>query len=88
MSQDLTAEGGSSPNFVIDPDVQFGAGLYLQMIDPGGGKQFKADVAAEVVVRSEGFTVQLEGDISLLNSQGRNLGAAGALKKEALKKRR
>ncbi|MEM8567684.1 MAG: hypothetical protein AAGF85_14580, partial [Bacteroidota bacterium] len=52
MSLDLDEAGSASP--VIDPSVEFGAGLYMQMIDTGGGKMYMADIGAEIVVDNEG----------------------------------
>ncbi|MEP1093929.1 MAG: hypothetical protein ABJG78_02400 [Cyclobacteriaceae bacterium] len=73
------------PNLVVDPDLDFGAGLYMQMIDTKGGKLFKVDVGAEIKVERTGFTVQMEGDMAMLNSEGRSPGAGAALKKEVAK---
>ncbi|MEM9390975.1 MAG: hypothetical protein AAGA02_10900, partial [Bacteroidota bacterium] len=78
MSLDLDEAGSASP--VIDPSVEFGAGLYMQMIDTGGGKTYMADIGAEIVVDNEGFVVQMQGDVSALNDEGRNMNAAASLK--------
>ncbi|TRX62710.1 hypothetical protein FNH22_01030 [Fulvivirga sp. M361] len=79
MSLDINEGGEAKP--VIDPDIEFGAGMYIQLIDQSGGKTFMVDIGAEVVVSNEGFIVQMEGDISALNTQGRDMTAAGSLKK-------
>lgn len=87
MELDLTKpSNGASPNLVINPEVQFGAGLYLQLTDKAGGRQFMTDIAAEVLVKDQGFIVAMEGDISAINDNGRNLNAAAGLRQVALKK--
>ena len=86
MRQDINAGAQTDkPNFVIDGDVEFGAGMYLQIIDPQGGKKFMSDIGVELVVESDHFVVAMEGDISLLNTNTRTPGAAAALKEAAVK---
>ncbi len=72
-------------DFIIDSKIEFGAGLYMQMIDPSGGKLFKTDIAAELEVKKSGFIIDLEGDLSMLNASSRTAGAAGGIKKTAAK---
>ena len=72
-------------DFIIDKDIDFGAGLYMQMIDPSGGKLFKVDIAAELEVKKSGFIIDLEGDLSMLNASSRTPGAGGVAKKAAAK---
>lgn len=72
-------------DFIIDSKIEFGAGLYMQMIDPSGGKMFKTDIAAELEVKKSGFIIDLEGDLSMLNASSRSPGASGAIKKTAAK---
>ncbi len=74
-----------SGDFLIDKNIDFGAGLYMQLIDPAGGLKAKADIATEVEVKKSGFTIDVEGDLSLLNSSPRAKGAGGAIKKKAAK---
>lgn len=85
MELDLSVpSNGSTPNLIVNPEVQFGAGLYMQMVDKTGGKKFMSDIGAEVVVKDQGFIVAMEGDISAINDNGRNTAAAGQLRKQAL----
>ncbi len=72
-------------DFIIDPTIKFGAGLYMQLIDPKGGKMFKSDIAAEVEVKSSGYIVDVEGDLSMLNATSRSPGAGGVAKKAVAK---
>ena len=76
------SESSDKPAVVIDPSVEFGAGLYMQLIDTQGGQQFKADVGLELVVETEHFTVGMTGDISLLNSEGRSNASLSNLAKD------
>ena len=70
--------------FEINKDVEFGAGIYTQLIDPANaGKLFKSDIAAEIEVVKGDFTVQVEGDIAVFNATARSAGAGAALKKKA-----
>ncbi|MEM7548840.1 MAG: hypothetical protein AAF363_04150 [Bacteroidota bacterium] len=73
------------PNLIINPDVEFGAGIYIQMIDPEGGQKFKIDAGAEVLVEKSGFNIAMKGDLSALNTQGRTPGAGAAIKKKIAK---
>jgi hypothetical protein len=86
MELDLSVpSNGSTPNLIVNPEVQFGAGLYMQLIDKSGGKTFMSDIGAEVVVRDQGFIVAMEGDISAINDNGRNTALAGQARQAALK---
>jgi hypothetical protein len=79
MSMDVLNEDAAA-HPVINPDIDFGAGLYMQMIDQGGGQTFMVDLGAEVVVSNEGFVIQMEGDISAINDGARDMNAAARLK--------
>jgi len=72
MALAKSESGADKPNVTIDPNVEFGAGLYMQMVDPMGGKRFKSDVGIELLVEKEYFKVGMRGDLSMLNSEGRN----------------
>lgn len=86
MELDLSVpSNGSTPNLIVNPEVQFGAGLYMQLVDKTGGKKFMSDIGAEVVVRDQGFIVSMEGDISAINDNGRNTALAGQVRQQALK---
>lgn len=64
--------------YVVDPSLDFGAGIYMQIIDQQQkGRLFVADIGAEVEVSGSNFTVAMEGDISGLNASGRT-GVAGS----------
>lgn len=58
--------------FMVDPALAFGGAIYLQVIDPGGGRLFAADIGAELKVFEDGeFTLSMEGDAAILNSTQR-----------------
>lgn len=57
--------------FIPNPAIDFGAGVYLQVIDNNGGALFAADIAAEVEVSEDNFTIQMEGDLSCINTETR-----------------
>lgn len=66
--------------FMIDPNLAFGGAIYLQVIDPAGGKSFAADIGAELKVFEDGeFTLRMSGSASLMNVNGRTPGAGGAI---------
>jgi hypothetical protein len=66
--------------FMIDPNLAFGGAIYLQVIDPAGGKSFAADIGAELKVFEDGeFTLRMNGSASLMNVNGRTPGAGGAI---------
>ncbi len=86
MRMDINAERESqTPQVVIDPDVEFGAGMYMQMIDQSGGKTYMADVGLELVVESEHFVVSMSGDLSMLHAEGRDASGLKSLQKEIVK---
>ena len=76
--------------FIPNPDVDFGAGIYLQVIDNNGGALFAADIAAEVEVSDQNFIIQMEGDLSCINtetrpaSSGMTSAVAGAIAEEVV----
>lgn len=72
MALAKSEQGSDKPNVSIDPNVEFGAGLYMQMVDPQGGMRFKSDVGIELLVEKEYFKVGMRGDLSMLNSEGRS----------------
>ncbi len=74
------------PNLVINPDMSFGAGIYMQLIDTKGGHLFKVDLGSVISVE-EGrhFTMQMQGDVSMFNVRGRSAAAGGSLKKKVAK---
>lgn len=82
MRMDMTSEESTQPQVVIDPDVEFGAGLYMQLTDAQGGKQFTSDVGIELVVEESHFTVAMSGDISIMNSEGRSTASLTTLAKD------
>ncbi len=57
--------------FVPNKEIDFGAGVYLQVIDNNGGALFAADIAAEVEVSDKNFIIQMEGDLSCINTETR-----------------
>lgn len=65
--------------YVIDEDMAFGAGLYMQMIDnQTGGALFAVDVGAEIKVQESGdFTISMNGDASFINTNKRSAVAGG-----------
>ena len=70
----------SDGQFMIDPNLAFGGAIYLQVIDPAGGKSFAADIGAELQVFEDGeFTLRMNGSASLMNVNGRTPGAGGAI---------
>ena len=76
MSYDTTEK-----EYTVDPSVNFGAGLYMQIIDPSGGRMFAADIAAEVEVTGKDFVVNVQGDLKMMNDKGRSPGGkSGAIK--------
>ena len=58
--------------YTVDPNIDFGAGLYLQIIDPQGGRMLAADIAAEVEVSGNDFEVNIQGDLKMINDDGRS----------------
>ena len=62
--------------YVIDPEMAFGAGLYMQIIDnQTGGTLFAVDAGAEIQVLESGdFTISMSGDGSFLNTNRRTAG--------------
>lgn len=60
--------------FLIDPDLAFGAGLYLQLIDnETNGLLFAIDAGAEIKVEESGdFIISMSGDGSFLNTTKRS----------------
>ncbi len=68
-----------SSEYVVDEDIDFGAGLYMQIIDNGGGKLFQADIGAEVEVTGSDFIVQMEGDMSMINETSRSSAGGSAI---------
>ena len=67
--------------YTVDPSVNFGAGLYMQIIDPSGGRMLAADIAAEVEVTGKDFVVNVQGDLKMINDDGRSPGGkSGAIK--------
>ena len=67
--------------YTVDPSVNFGAGLYMQIIDPSGGRMLAADIAAEVEVTGKDFVVNVQGDLKMMNDKGRTPGGkSGAIK--------
>jgi len=76
MSYDTTEK-----EYTVDPSVNFGAGLYMQIIDPSGGRMLAADIAAEVEVTGKDFVVNVQGDFKMINDDGRSPGGkSGAIK--------
>jgi hypothetical protein len=66
--------------FGVDPTLAFGGALFLQVIDPGGGKLFAADIGAELKVFEGGdFTLSMKGDVAVLNQNSRPPGAGGSV---------
>lgn len=64
--------------FMIDPALNFGAALYMQLIDPSGGRLWASDVGAEVKVFSDGeFTIGLKGEVAVLNKNQRQAASGG-----------
>jgi uncharacterized protein YjbI with pentapeptide repeats len=62
--------------YIVDPDMAFGAGLYMQLIDnQTGGILFAVDAGAEIEVLESGdFTISMSGDGSFINSNRRTAG--------------
>lgn len=61
--------------FIIDPAMAFGGALYMQIIDPTGGRTFAADIGAELKVFEDGeFTLSMKGEVSVLNKNVRTPG--------------
>jgi len=62
--------------YIVDPDMAFGAGLYMQLIDnQTGGILFAVDAGAEIEVLESGdFTISMSGDGSFINSNRRTVG--------------
>lgn len=60
--------------FLVDPDLAFGAGLYFQLIDnQTNGLLFAIDAGAEIRVEESGdFIIAMSGDGSFLNSTKRS----------------
>lgn len=60
--------------YVVDPDMAFGAGLYLQLIDNAQqGALFAIDAGAEIKIQENGdFTLSVSGDGSFLNTNRRS----------------
>lgn len=65
--------------YVIDEDMAFGAGLYMQMIDnQTGGSLFAVDVGAEIKIQESGdFTISMNGDASFINTNKRSAVSGG-----------
>ena len=79
MKQDMKTK-----EFVINDKVEFGAGIYAQIIDTQTkGHVVKSDIAAEIEVKKGDFTVQVEGDMAVLNTTARSKSGASAMKKKA-----
>lgn len=58
--------------FMPDPELAFGGALYLQIIDPSGGRMVAADIGAELKVYEDGeFTLGMKGDVAILNKTQR-----------------
>lgn len=59
--------------FLVDPDLAFGAGLYFQLIDnQTNGLLFAIDAGAEIRVEESGdFIISMSGDGSFINSTKR-----------------
>ena len=69
--------------YTVDPNIDFGAGLYMQIIDPQGGRMLAADIAAELEVSGSDFVVNMQGDLKMINDGGRN--PTGGIGKGAIK---
>ncbi len=66
--------------FMPDANLAFGGALYLQIIDPSGGRMVAADIGAELKVYEDGeFTIGMKGDVAVLNKTQRTAGPAGSL---------
>lgn len=66
--------------FMPDANLAFGGALYLQIIDPSGGRMVAADIGAELKVYEDGeFTLGMKGDVAVLNQTQRTAGAGGAI---------
>lgn len=58
--------------FMIDPNMAFGGAMFLQIIDPTGGRMFASDIGAELKVFEDGeFTINMSGDVAVLNQNVR-----------------
>ncbi|HEV7229939.1 MAG TPA: hypothetical protein VGO45_01345 [Bacteroidia bacterium] len=70
----------SQGQFTVDPTMAFGGALFLQLIDPSGGKLFAADIGAELKVFESGdFTINMKGDVAVLNKNSRPPGTGGTV---------
>ena len=69
--------------YTVDPNIDFGAGLYMQIIDPQGGRMLAADIAAELEVSGSDFVVNMQGDLKMINDGGRS--PTGGMGKGAIK---
>lgn len=66
--------------FMVDPDLAFGGAIFMQLIDPSGGMLFAADIGAELKVFESGdFTINMKGDVAVLNKNSRPAGSGGAI---------
>jgi len=66
--------------FMPDANLAFGGALYLQVIDPSGGRMVAADIGAELKVFEDGeFTLGMKGDVSVLNQTQRTSVTGGAI---------
>jgi hypothetical protein len=70
----------SNGAFAIDPTMAFGGAIFMQIIDPSGGKMFAADIGAELKVYESGdFTISMKGDVAVLNKNSRSAVAGGSI---------
>lgn len=68
----------SQGQFTVDPTMAFGGAIFLQIIDPSGGKMFASDIGAELKVFEDGeFTLSMSGKASILNQNSRTAGTGG-----------
>ncbi len=75
-------------SFVVDPNLAFGAGLYMQLIDNQmTGRLFAVDAGVEIKVQENGdFIIAMSGDGSFLNMNARtpNGGVTSAIGDEVV----
>ncbi len=69
----------SEGEYIVDPELAFGAGLYMQIIDnPTSGALFAIDAGMEIKIQESGdFTFSMNGDGSFLNTNRRSAASGG-----------
>ncbi|MEY3416479.1 MAG: hypothetical protein RL060_590, partial [Bacteroidota bacterium] len=81
-------KSGKKAEIKIDPSVNYGAGLYAQLIDlPTNGQNIKADIGIEMKVLDGDFQMAIKGQATVLNLTPRtpNKGISDEVKKKAEK---